>query len=111
VRDADCARCHSATAKETMRARRTDSNHSEIVQTFRELGCSVLDLSRVGCGCPDILVARNGKMLLVEIKDGMKPPSARKLTPDEQRFHDTWKGPVMTCLDKCDAIKFAQILR
>ena len=40
----------------------------------------------------DIVVAKNGINVLVEIKDGNKPPSARKLTPDEQKFHDEWKG-------------------
>jgi hypothetical protein len=30
--------------------------------------------------------------LLVEIKDGNKIPSKRKLTPDEQKWHDEWRG-------------------
>ena len=77
------------------RAARTDANHAQIVAAFRQLGYSVLDLSRVGQGCPDLLVARNGESWLVEIKDGAKPPSARKLTPDESEFHARWKGRVI----------------
>ena len=74
-----------------MRARRTDANHSQIIATFRRCGFSVLDLSRVGCGCGDALIAK-GRTVMVEIKDGSKPPSVRRLTPDEERFALSWKG-------------------
>jgi Holliday junction resolvase len=77
-----------------MRARKVDSNHSAVAKRFRELGWSVLDLSRVGSGCPDLLIARNGMNILVEIKDGAKAPSQQKLTAFQQSFHQTWKGPV-----------------
>lgn len=29
---------------------------------------------------------------MIEIKDGSKPPSKRKLTPDEARFRGSWTG-------------------
>lgn len=73
---------------------RVDANHAEMVKAFRALGCSVLDLSQLGNGCPDILVGvRGSHNVLVEIKDGKKKPSARKLTPDEEEFFATWRGP------------------
>jgi hypothetical protein len=74
------------------RAAKVDANHQEIVAAFRKFGCSVLPLHTVGGGCPDICVGKNRKSVLVEIKDGNKPPSARALTKDEQKFHDEWKG-------------------
>jgi hypothetical protein len=80
-----------------VRARRTDANHQEIAEAARTLGCTVLDLSRVGGGCPDLLIGvyMGRKLnLLVEVKDGSKSPSARKLTPDQERFHGDWRGQV-----------------
>lgn len=76
------------------RAARIDSNQKEIIGAFRVLGCSVVPLHTVGNGCPDIAVGYCKKTILVEIKDGTKPPSARKLTDDEQKFHDQWKGSI-----------------
>lgn len=77
--------------------RRVDKNQSDIVKKFRKLGAKVLILSQVGNGCPDILIGllRANSMpwcAPIEIKDGSKPPSQRKLTPDEQKFHDEWEG-------------------
>jgi len=74
------------------RAARTDSNHTQIVSAFRKLGCSVLSLAALGKGCGDILVAKHGQTCMVEIKDGSKPKSGRKLTPDEVKFHQSWQG-------------------
>lgn len=80
------------------RAARTDANHAQIVATARKCGCTVLDLSGVAGGCPDLLLGistpSGRKNLLVEIKDSAKPPSARKLTPDQVKFHGAWKGPI-----------------
>jgi hypothetical protein len=80
------------------RAAKVDGNHGELTALARKLGCSVLDLSRVGAGCPDLLIGiatpEGRKNLLVEIKDGSKRPSERKLTPDQVKFHGAWKGPV-----------------
>lgn len=86
------------------RAARTDGNHREIADIARALGCSVLDLSRVGNGCPDLLIgAYMGHRVnwLVEVKDSTKPPSKRVLTPDQKVFHETWRGQVcvVTCVD------------
>lgn len=77
-------------------ARKVDANQAEIVQAFRKLGFGVLDLSGVGQGCPDLLVLRKGRkgmpgaLMLVEVKDGKKPPSARQLTPPQVEFHAHW---------------------
>lgn len=76
------------------RASRTDANHSAVVDALLAIGCSVQTLSAIGCGCPDLWVARNGRMWAIEVKDGDKPPSERKLTPDQVKWHARWKAPV-----------------
>lgn len=77
------------------RAARTDGNHAQIAEVLRKAGCSVLSLAPMGKGVPDLLIARRdiGNVLL-EIKDGAKPPSRKRLTAPEQRFFDTWLGPL-----------------
>lgn len=100
------------------RAAKVDDNHADIVQTFRGLGASVLDLSQMGGGCPDLLVAfqapprHEWRNVLVEIKDGEKQPSKQKLTPDQQVFFDYWKGPrfiVATVQDALDLVRYGRI--
>lgn len=66
---------------------RTDANHAEVIGWFELLGCTVLDLSQVGGGCPDIAVGLIGRTLLVEIKteDG-------SLLPSQKTFNARWRG-------------------
>ncbi len=86
------------------RAAKVDANHAEIVSAFRKFGCSVLPLHVVGGGCPDLAVGKNSKTVLVEVKDGSKPPSARSLTKDEQKFHEEWRGSVFVVENLGDVI-------
>ena len=73
------------------RAARVDANHREIIATLRAAGCVVHDTSRQGGGFPDAIAASpRGRLVMLEIKDGDKPPSARKLTEAEAEFHRTW---------------------
>jgi hypothetical protein len=72
--------------------KRVDGNHADIMTTFRALGCSVQSVASVGKGCPDLLVGKDGWTVPVEVKDGSKPPSARKLTSDEEIWRANWKG-------------------
>lgn len=85
-----------------------DANHAEIAAAFRQLGYSVADTSRLGNGFPDLVVARSGRTVLVEVKDGAKPPSARKLTPDEQQFRDAWRGDYVVVESLTDVEKVAR---
>jgi Holliday junction resolvase len=73
------------------RARR-DDNHRDIVATFRACHASVLDTASLGNGAPDLIIGYNKQTVLVEVKDGSKPPSKRKLTLDEVEFMNTWRG-------------------
>lgn len=74
------------------RAARKDANHNDIQDAFVRLGWSVADTSRLGDGFPDLVAAKHGETVLVEVKDGSKPPSARKLTDDELAFKGRWQG-------------------
>lgn len=74
------------------RAAKIDENQKEIVQALRAMGCSVAITSAVGAGFTDLVVGYRGVNYLVEIKDGSKPPSAQKLTPDQIEFHESWRG-------------------
>jgi hypothetical protein len=90
------------------RARRVDANQARIVAALRRVGCRVLHLHTVGAGCPDILVALGKRLVLMEIKDGSLPPSARRLTPAEQRFHDLWHGHVVVISSVDDALEWVR---
>lgn len=86
------------------RAARVDANQTEIVAALRRAGASVKPTHMVGDGFVDIVAGYRGRNLLIEIKDGSKPPSARKLTPDEVRFHDEWRGEVLVVESVEDAL-------
>ena len=69
-------------------ARRTDSNQKEVVKAFRDAGAYVIDLSRVGKGCPDLCVGFGGLTILVEVKSSEKA----KFTEDQLFFLQGWQG-------------------
>lgn len=92
-------------------ARRIDENQPEIVKTFRQLGASVLILSNLGKGCPDICCGIFGKNYLFEIKNGKKPPSGQKLTEKESEFFESWKGQVKIITSTEQVIEFINSLR
>jgi hypothetical protein len=72
------------------RAARRDDNEKDIIKAMRECGAFVKAVNDEGAF--DLLVWYNGHTLLLEVKDGSKPPSARRLTDAEQKFHDEWPG-------------------
>lgn len=89
------------------RAAATDANQQEIVDALRGAGCSVQCLHTVGGGVPGLLVGRRARVLgcamtlyLLEVKDGAKPPSARRLTPDQADWHRHWPVAVVTSVDE-----------
>ncbi len=84
---------------------RTDANQNEIVQALRDVGASVAITSAMGKGFPDIVAGYRGINYLIEIKDGSKSPSKRRLTPDEQEFHDLWRGAAIVVNDVDEALK------
>jgi hypothetical protein len=84
-----------------MRAARRDDNEAEIVKALRAVGATVRIVTQ-GDGIPDLLVGYNGYSLLFEVKDGSKPPSARKLTPAEQKFFDEWTGGMLAKVESVE---------
>lgn len=79
------------------RAAKIDSNQPEIVRALQGVGCFVLSLAAVGKGVPDLLVSEPiypYRLHFLEVKDGSKPPSARKLTPDQVAFHAKFPGQI-----------------
>lgn len=74
------------------RASRSDENQTAVVAALRKAGAKVQHLHGVGGGCPDLLVWHGTTLTLIEVKDGSKPPSARKLTPAQEKWHDEFQG-------------------
>ena len=77
-----------------MKIAKIDANQPEIVQALRKAGCTVQTLAAVGKGVPDLLVGLRGSNFLLEIKDGKRPPSQKKLTDDQVAWHKAWGGSV-----------------
>lgn len=91
-------------------AKRVDANHANIVLNLRRVpGCTVMDLSAVGAGCPDIAVGFRGKNYFMEIKDGRKPPSRRKLTAAQVAWIGEWTGQVSVVKSVDDVWSVLQI--
>jgi len=82
-------------------ANRIDANQNAIVEALRECGATVRIISQGG-GIPDLLVGYNKYTILMELKDGSKPPSARKLTEDEQKFFDEWTGGMLAIVNSIE---------
>lgn len=76
------------------RAARIDANQAAIVEALRRAGASVQPIAAMGRGVPDLLIGYRGRNYLLEVKDGGKRPSARRLTKDESGWHEAWGGQV-----------------
>lgn len=79
-----------------------DKNHGEIVALLKRRGFSVVDLSRVGSGCPDILVSDSRDMWLAEIKT-----DTGKFKDSQTKFYAQWGGkPIYVLRSLDDVLKF-----
>ena len=88
------------------RAGRTDANQGVIVAALRGVGASVAITSGAGDGLPDLLVGFRGETFMLEVKDGAKIPSKKRLTVLERYFVDNWKGrPVVVVETVVDALR------
>lgn len=88
-------------------ARRVDANQEQIVAALRAYGATVRVVTQGG-GIPDLLVGYTNPesltkyTLLLEVKDGNKPPSARKLTPAEEKFFFEWTGGLLAIVESAE---------
>ncbi len=92
------------------RAARRDANQGSLIAVFEALDCSVLDIASTPCGF-DLVCGYKTQAILVEVKDGSKPPSARKLTENEHSAHLNWRGPKAIVTNNDEAVAVAQLLR
>ena len=67
--------------------KKVDLDQKMIIARLKEQGFSVLDLSAVGRGCPDLLIGKDGENFLIEIKS-----EKGTLTPAQVEFHKNWQG-------------------
>jgi len=81
-----------------MYAKRIDANQNAIVKALRDHGAYVRIVTQ-GDGLPDILCAYKGVTALLEVKDGDKSPSHRKLTPAEEKFFKEWTGGILVVVN------------
>ena len=87
--------------------KRVDENQSQIIHTFIALGASVLNLSRVGEGCPDILIGYRKHSILCEIKKDSKAA----YTESQIKFMQNWRGGAVSRIDSVDvAIRLIKML-
>jgi len=88
-------------------SKRTDKNQQEIINAMRKMGAIVMDLSKVGKGCPDLLVGINNKTALVEVKSSSKA----KYTIHQEKWLQAWNGGTVARIDSIDsAIQLIKIL-
>lgn len=95
-----------------MRAKRVDANHREILDALTAEGALVEDTHDLG-GFWDALIGHHEtkQLGLLEIKDGKKPPSARRLTEDQVKLWDKWAGfPMGLVCDVESALRFYKML-
>ena len=91
--------------------KRTDANHKEIIDGLRKFtALSVFSTHMIGKGFPDIVIGYKGINYLVEIKDGAKIKSRKKLTDDEIKFHGSWFGQIMIAENVDDVLRLLKII-
>lgn len=88
-----------------------DANQKQIIAAFRKMGVFVRAMHAVGEGFPDLYVAVHGYSVLVEIKDGDKPPSAQELTPEQVKFHAECPGPLHVVRGVDDVVRVVNTMR
>lgn len=80
-------------------AARVDANQTAVISALEATGAEVWVL-----GLPvDLLVRYRNRMMFMEVKDGNKPPSARKTTALQDRFFAWATGLPIALVDSPEA--------
>lgn len=74
------------------RRSRADGNQKKIIADLRDCGVSVIVLSSVGGGCPDLLCGYRGRTELLEVKNPDVPKADRQLRDTQATLHARWRG-------------------
>jgi Holliday junction resolvase len=86
--------------------KKVDNNQLDIVKAFRSMGATVLNLSTVGKGCPDLLIGYKNISVLVEVKS-----KTGKFTEPQLKFMEQWQGGAVNRIDSVDgAIRLIKLL-
>ena len=86
-----------------MTAKRTDANHQQMIDDFRDLGFFVVDTHELGRGFGDLVVwSPRTKWLPIEIKSPGGSLNAR-----ERQFHALCPGPIAIVRTRDDVLKLA----
>ena len=88
---------------------RVDANHAEISRALKEAGASVIDCSKVGQGCPDLIVGKNGKTALMEIKNPKTQYGRAGLSKLQAEWHAEWRGGTLAVV--CDVESALRVLK
>ena len=87
-----------------------DLNQDEVVAMLRKVpGVKVLLTHQLGGGAPDFVIGYQDVNSFVELKNPDMPPSKRKLTEDEAKFHRLWTGQVDIALTFEDCLRIIGI--
>ncbi len=85
------------------RAARVDETQADIVAALRKAGASVLDMSAVGGGFPDLVCGFRGLTLLMEVKNPNTRYGRRGFNKNQIRWQETWNGGPVSLVDGPDA--------
>ena len=86
--------------------KKVDNNQLDIVKAFRSMGATVLNLSTVGKGCPDLLIGYKNISVLVEIKS-----KTGKFTEPQLKFIEQWRGGPVNRINSVEgAIRLIKLL-
>jgi hypothetical protein len=93
----------AAVEKIEMYGRKKDANHNDIVNVMTKVGASVIDMSHVGKGFPDLIVGFQSKTILMEIKNTKTSYGRKGLNKNQLEWKEKWLGGAYCVVDSPEA--------